>query len=62
MSSIPNKIGRLYLQFLIIVFIAFVFAYALNYIFLIEDAEMRVAMSSVFLALFAGSIMILGRA
>ncbi len=61
MRGIPSNIGRLYFQFLIILAIAFVFAYTLNYIFAIDDAEMRIAMSSVFLALFTGSLMLLGR-
>ncbi|MBN2330382.1 MAG: hypothetical protein JXC85_01075 [Candidatus Aenigmarchaeota archaeon] len=61
MRGIPNTIGRLYVQFLIIIAIAFVFSLALNGIFSIEDAEMRIAMSSAFLALFTGALMLLGR-
>ncbi len=61
MRGIPNRIGRLYVQFLIIIAIAFVFSFALNGIFAIEDAEMRIAMSSVFLAFFTGALMLMGR-
>jgi membrane associated rhomboid family serine protease len=59
MSSIPNTIARLYIQFLIIIAIAFVFSFILNGIFMIGDPEMRIAMSSAFLALFTGSLMLL---
>lgn len=61
MRGIPNRIGRLYVQFLIIMAIAFVFSFALNGIFSIDDPEMRIAMSSVFLVIFTGSLLILGR-
>jgi hypothetical protein len=52
---------RLYIQFLIIIAIAFVFAFILNGIFMIDDPEMRIAMSAVFLAAFAGSLMLLSK-
>lgn len=54
-------IGRLYIQFLIIIAIAFVFSFALNGIFSIDDAEMRIAMSSVFLLFFTGALILTGR-
>jgi hypothetical protein len=61
MRGIPNTIGRLYVQFLLIVAIAFVFSFALNGIFAIEDPEMRLSMSSVFLAVFTGSLLLMSR-
>ncbi len=61
MRGIPSSIGRLYVQFLIIVAISFVFSFALNGIFSIDDPEMRIAMSSVFLAFFTGALILLGR-
>ena len=61
MRGIPNRIGRLYIQFLIIIAIAFIFSFALNGIFAIDDTEMRIAMSSVFLLFFTGALILMGR-
>ena len=61
MRGLPSWIGRLYVQFLIIIAIAFVFSFALNGIFSIDDSEMRIAMSSAFLAVFTGALILLGR-
>ncbi len=57
MSGIASFLGRMYFQYIIIIVIAVFFAYILNSIFGINDAEMRIMFSSVFLAFFAGAIM-----
>jgi len=50
--------GRMYFQYIIILLIAVFFAYILNIIFAIDDANMRIMLSSVFLASFAGAIIL----
>jgi hypothetical protein len=61
MFRIANLLGRLYFQYVIIIAIAVFFAYALNIIFTVDDTEVRIMLSSVFLALFAGSVLFFGR-
>ena len=61
MSRITGFFGRLYFQFIVIVIIAVLFAYLLNFIFMIDDNELRVMLSSIFLACFSGAILLLRR-
>jgi hypothetical protein len=61
MSRITGFFGRLYFQFIVILAIAVLFAYVLNFIFMIDDNELRVMLSSVFLACFTGAIVLLRR-
>ena len=48
---------RLYVQFLSILLIAVVFAYILNVVFSIDETEIRIMFTSLFLAAFALVIM-----
>lgn len=50
--------GRMYFQYIIILLIAVFFAYILNIIFAIDDANMRIMFSSFFLISFAGAIIL----
>jgi ABC-type transport system involved in cytochrome bd biosynthesis fused ATPase/permease subunit len=61
MPAIASLLGRLYFQYIIIIAIAVLFAYILNTIFAVDDAEVRIMLSSVFLAFFAGAVLLLGR-
>ncbi len=61
MSRIASFLGRLYFQYIIIIVIAVFFAYILNVIFAVDDTEMRVMLSSIFLVFFAGAIMFFGK-
>jgi hypothetical protein len=61
MSSIAGFFGRMYFQFIVILVIAALFAYALNFIFMIDDNELRIMLSSIFLACFTGAILLLRR-
>jgi hypothetical protein len=58
MPRIASFLVRMYLQYVIIIVIAVFFAYILNAIFAVDDNEMRVMLSSVFLAFFAGAIVL----
>lgn len=49
---------RMYLQFIILIAIAVFFAYVLNFIFAVEDNELRIMLSSIFLACFSAAIII----
>jgi len=49
---------RMYLQFIILIAIAVFFAYVLNFIFAVEDNELRIMLSSIFLACFSVAIII----
>jgi hypothetical protein len=49
---------RMYMQFIILIAIAVFFAYVLNFIFAIEDNELRIMLSSIFLACFSVAIII----
>jgi len=57
MADPLKTFGRFYLQFLIILAIGIVLAYILNIIFAVDDTEMRVMLSSLFLAAFAAGMM-----
>jgi hypothetical protein len=59
MSSIAGFLGRFYFQFIVILVIAALFAYVLNFIFIIDDNELRIMLSSVFLVCFTGAILLL---
>lgn len=50
--------GRTYFQFIILLVIGAVFAYPLNYIFSIDIDELRIMMSSIFLAVFSLALLI----
>jgi len=52
-----TPVFRLYMQFLVIILIAVVFAYVLNPIFAIEEIETRIMFTSIFLVVFAIAIM-----
>lgn len=56
-----NKAGGIYLQFLIIVTLMIIFAFLLNGIFSIDDNEVRIIFSSLFLAAFTGVIAVFRR-
>jgi hypothetical protein len=49
--------SRLYMQFIVILLIAVVFAYVLNAVFAIAEAETRIMFTALFLAAFAVGIM-----
>ena len=49
---------RMYMQFIILIAIAVFFAYVLNFIFAVEDNELRIMLSSIFLACFSVAIII----
>ena len=51
--------GRMYLQFIIIIFIAFFLAIILNSAFIIDDHELRIMLTSIFLACFTGAILVI---
>jgi hypothetical protein len=61
MPAIASLLGRLYFQYIIIIVIAVFFAYILNIIFAVDDVEVRIMLSSVFLAFFAGAVLLFGR-
>jgi hypothetical protein len=51
--SIARTLRRFYMQFLVIILIAVVFAYILNFIFSIDDNETRIMFTALFLMAFA---------
>ncbi len=51
--------GRMYLQFIIIIFIAFFLAIILNSAFIIDDHELRIMLTSILLACFTGAILVI---
>ena len=57
MPNIARMLSRLYVQFIVIILIAVVFAYVLNSVFAIADAETRIMFTALFLAAFAVGIM-----
>lgn len=57
-SRFLSFLGRIYFQYIIILLIAVFFAYILNTIFAIDDANMRIMFSSFFLVSFAGAIIL----
>ena len=59
--GLVTKLWRLYLQFLIIIFIGLLFAYVLNGIFSIGNDTMMVMVSSIFLMGFTGAVVLLNR-
>lgn len=61
MPGMPSVFGRLYLQYVAIIAIAVLFAYVLNAVFAVDDNELRVMLTSVFLAFFAAAVLLLGR-
>ncbi len=58
MVRIAGWLGRLYFQFIIIIVIAVLFAYPLNFVFMLDDNELRIMLSSVFLLGFTGAILL----
>lgn len=57
MPNIARMFSRLYMQFIVILLIAVVFAYVLNAVFAIAEAETRIMFTALFLAAFAVGIM-----
>ena len=51
-------LGRMYFQFIILLAIAVIFAYPLNYIFTVDIDELRIMMSSIFLAVFSLALLV----
>lgn len=62
MKSFAQKLGRLYLQFLMIVLIGACFAYVLSGIFSVDDDKSRILFSAVFLMLFSGALVAIEKA
>ncbi|MFH0956348.1 MAG: hypothetical protein V1813_00640 [Candidatus Aenigmatarchaeota archaeon] len=56
MKMFAQKLGRFYLQFLMIIAIGACFAYVLNGIFMVGDDKSRILFSAVFLLLFSGAL------
>ena len=54
---ITRTLKRFYMQFLAIIIIALVFAYILNFIFLIDENETRIMFTALFLMVFAFILM-----
>lgn len=59
MVAFAGFFGRLYIQLIILIVIGAVFAYPLNFIFMISDMDLRIMVSSLFLMGFAAGIMFL---
>ncbi len=57
MPNIARMLSRLYMQFIVIILIAVAFAYILNAVFAIAEAETRIMFTALFLAAFAIGIM-----
>ncbi len=57
MPNIARMLSRLYMQYLAILLIAVVFAYVLNAVFAIAEAETRIMFTAIFLAAFAFGIL-----
>jgi hypothetical protein len=51
--SITRTLRRFYMQFLVIIAIAVVFAYILNFVFAIDENETRIMFTALFLVAFA---------
>jgi len=58
MVRIAGWLGRLYFQFIIIIVIAVLFAYPLNFVFMIDDNELRMMLSSIFLLGFTATMLL----
>jgi hypothetical protein len=59
--SVTRTLRRFYMQFLVIVLIAVVFAYILNFVFLIDENETRIMFTALFLMAFAFILMAFDR-
>ena len=58
-SGMGGFFGRLYLQFIIIIVIAFFITIILNPVFIIDENELRIMLTSIFLACFTGAILVI---